>query len=99
MNKLPNSHKCTGCMSCGDVCPKDCIRFAIQKDGHFMPIVDKNECIDCLRCVKVCPVNGVKKELSLKSEQIEDKHFIYAYSDEYDTEEEALEDLEYLRDE
>ena len=39
------------------------------------------------------------KELSLKSEQIEDKHFIYAYSDEYDTEEEALEDLEYLRDE
>ena len=39
------------------------------------------------------------KELSLKSEQIEDKHFIYAMSDEYDTEEEALEDLEYLRDE
>ena len=39
------------------------------------------------------------KELSLKSEQIEDKHFIYALSDEYDTEEEALEDLEYLRDE
>ena len=28
-----------------------------------------------------------------------DKHFIYALSDEYDTEEEALEDLEYLRDE
>ena len=39
------------------------------------------------------------KELSLKSEQIEDKHFIYSMSDEYDTEEEALEDLEYLRDE
>lgn len=67
MNKLPNSHKCTGCMSCGDVCPKDCIHFAIQKDGHFMPIIDKNECIDCLRCVNVCPVNGIKKELSLKS--------------------------------
>ena len=39
------------------------------------------------------------KELSLESEQVEDKHFIYAMSDEYDTEEEALEDLEYLRDE
>ena len=64
---LPNKYKCTGCMTCGDICPKHCISFELMEDGHFMPIMDKELCINCHKCEKVCPVLNRNKELSTTS--------------------------------
>lgn len=64
---LTNKYKCTGCMTCGDTCPKHCISFELMGDGHFMPKIDNNQCVRCHKCENVCPVLNRKKELSAKS--------------------------------
>lgn len=64
---LPNRYKCTGCMTCGDTCPRHCISFEFMGDGHFMPKIDNNLCIHCHKCEMVCPVLCKNKELSTES--------------------------------
>ncbi|MBR5086221.1 MAG: Coenzyme F420 hydrogenase/dehydrogenase, beta subunit C-terminal domain [Muribaculaceae bacterium] len=66
-SNLPNKYKCIGCMTCGDICPKHCIKFELMEDGHFMPKIDYNLCIQCHKCEKVCPVLNKNKGLSTKS--------------------------------
>lgn len=45
---------CTGCMMCGDVCPKKAISF-IMRDGFWFPKIDENLCINCGLCSRKCP--------------------------------------------
>lgn len=45
---------CTGCMMCGDICPKKAISFPISK-GFWYPSVDGEACINCGLCKKKCP--------------------------------------------
>ena len=66
--KLPNTHKCAGCLACGDVCPTECISFPLMGDGHFHPHIDKNKCVQCLSCERVCPVLNMRKGLSERSQ-------------------------------
>lgn len=47
---------CTGCMACGDVCPKGCISFPEGKDGFWYPQIDTETCIQCQSCMRACPV-------------------------------------------
>lgn len=66
--KLPNTHKCAGCLACGDVCPTECISFPLMGDGHFHPHIDKNKCVQCLSCERACPVLNMRKGLSERSQ-------------------------------
>ena len=47
--------QCTGCMLCGDCCPKSAISFYEDLEGFKYPKVDEVTCISCGICVKNCP--------------------------------------------
>ena len=51
---------CTGCMMCGDICPKRAISFPISK-GNWYPKVDEDVCINCGLCKKKCPALNAPK--------------------------------------
>lgn len=53
---LANCTDCTGCMACGDICPKQCISFKIKDDGFWYPHIDYQSCIGCHTCERTCPV-------------------------------------------
>ncbi len=47
---------CMGCGTCRSACTKSAIRIVLnERDGLYMPMVDKNKCSDCGLCVDVCP--------------------------------------------
>lgn len=53
---------CTGCMMCGDVCPKGAISFQTKSDGFWYPAVDNDLCIHCGLCYAKCPqINCVSR--------------------------------------
>lgn len=54
--------KCTGCMACKNICPRNAIEFS-KKEGNFIyPSIKKEYCSNCGLCKKVCPIiNGNEK--------------------------------------
>lgn len=48
--------KCTGCLSCIDVCKFNALSAYCENDGHFYVKLDKKKCVKCGSCVKVCPI-------------------------------------------
>ena len=50
-----NHNICTGCMMCGDICPKGAISFKIESDGFWYPSINDELCIHCGRCYNKCP--------------------------------------------
>lgn len=46
---------CVGCKACGDICPKDAIKYKIDEEGFWFPHIDSEKCISCEMCEKVCP--------------------------------------------
>lgn len=60
-------NNCTGCMMCGDICPREAIRYQI-KQGFWYPVVDKNKCIDCGICLKKC--QALKESSLIKEEPL-----------------------------
>lgn len=60
MPNLADHNNCTGCMLCGDVCPRNAIVFKIS-NGFYIPFVDNDRCTECKLCEKYCPeLNLVK---------------------------------------
>ncbi len=53
---LASQDACSGCMACGEVCPKDCVSFKMGKDGFWYPQIENESCIGCHSCERVCPV-------------------------------------------
>lgn len=49
-------NKCTGCMACKNICPKNAIAIEKDENGFEYPKIDKQICINCGICKKVCPV-------------------------------------------
>lgn len=47
---------CTGCYSCINICPTDCITMEQVGTGFFTPKINRSECINCDQCKKGCPV-------------------------------------------
>lgn len=54
--KLAPITSCTGCMACGDACPKGCISFKMEQDGFWYPHVDIESCVACHACQRACPI-------------------------------------------
>jgi len=48
-----NPDKCSGCASCEDVCPIECIKV------DEVAKVDENECTECGSCVDECPEGAI----------------------------------------
>lgn len=47
--------KCTGCLSCMAVCPKNAIGFGQDAEGFLCPEIDRRLCVDCGACYRNCP--------------------------------------------
>ena len=53
---------CCGCAACANICPKGAIKMLENKDGFYVPHINKNLCINCGLCEKTCPqINDCKK--------------------------------------
>ncbi|MBY6839001.1 4Fe-4S dicluster domain-containing protein [Clostridium botulinum] len=63
MIKISDKSKCSGCYSCVNICPKQCILIKNDNEGFWYPEIDKDKCIDCGLCEKVCPIiNKIDKD-------------------------------------
>lgn len=52
--------KCTGCMACRNICPRNAI--SVQNvNGFDYPQINENMCISCNLCTTVCPVINEQK--------------------------------------
>lgn len=68
-------NKCTGCSSCYNICPKDCISMEYNYEGFLYPQTNLDKCIECRLCEKVCPVIQSKEEKIEKQNIEEQKSF------------------------
>jgi len=55
MIKLCPSEVCTGCSSCINACPKNCIKMIENLEGFLYPVIDNKLCVECGMCQNVCP--------------------------------------------
>ncbi|MHC1770855.1 MAG: Coenzyme F420 hydrogenase/dehydrogenase, beta subunit C-terminal domain [Flexilinea sp.] len=56
MIEITEKYNCSGCKSCYNVCPVDCISMDCDQEGFWYPSVDKLRCVRCEKCVKACPI-------------------------------------------
>lgn len=56
MIEIKDKSKCSGCHSCMNICPKNCIEMKVDEEGFWYPAVDKEKCIECGLCEKRCPI-------------------------------------------
>jgi len=54
---------CTGCETCREICPVQCIHMFTDEDGFSYPVIG-SECIGCGLCRDRCPVNQEVPDLS-----------------------------------
>jgi coenzyme F420-reducing hydrogenase beta subunit len=55
IKNIIKNKKCSGCMSCVNICPKAAIK--IEKiDGFEYPYIDEEICIKCGKCNIACPI-------------------------------------------
>lgn len=61
---LCDIQKCTGCMACVNICPKNAAYVSIDAEGFLRPKINEELCINCGKCNNVCPIiNPIKKEI------------------------------------
>lgn len=56
MIDIKDKSKCSGCHSCYNICPKQCITMKEDQEGFWYPELDVEQCIDCGLCEKRCPI-------------------------------------------
>lgn len=52
------SEECSGCSSCSNICPKQCITMIPNEEGFLYPVTDEKKCINCNLCLNRCPSNS-----------------------------------------
>ena len=60
MGTVCTKDKCSGCMACKAVCPKDAIEIK-DEVRVFNSYMNERKCIKCGRCKKICPLNKLPK--------------------------------------
>lgn len=50
------------CRSCGDVCERSAIRFALRVGGRADPVLDPGRCNGCGACLATCPNQAIRME-------------------------------------
>ena len=55
MPNLATISKCTGCLSCYDICRHHAISIVL-KNGFLYPEINRSRCVDCHLCEKACPI-------------------------------------------
>ena len=54
--ELCSRDACTGCEACRSICPEDCIKMVLDREGFLYPEINEDKCIRCNRCRNVCPI-------------------------------------------
>ena len=72
-------NKCTGCYSCVNICPKNCIRMVENEEGFWFPQIDSGVCVGCNLCEKHCPVLN---ELPIHKKEEDVKVYAFIHKDE-----------------
>ena len=54
MISINNKAQCSGCSSCANICPFQCISMEEDREGFLYPKVDKEKCRQCGLCEAVC---------------------------------------------
>ena len=57
MTTVCELNKCTGCMACVDICPKNAINIKDSLDA-YNAVIDADKCINCNLCHKICQNNN-----------------------------------------
>ena len=47
---LCTKEKCTGCLSCLNICPKNAIKAITDEQGFWQMQIDETKCIKCKLC-------------------------------------------------
>lgn len=55
---LLNIYKCTGCVACFSICPKQAIKMIVNTEGFLYPDINLQKCTNCGLCESICPVLG-----------------------------------------
>ena len=63
MIKITQTTMCSGCSSCAQICPKNCITMMPDTEGFSYPKIDESKCVNCGLCEKACPILS-KNELN-----------------------------------
>lgn len=62
MINLTRKEDCSGCESCYNICPNNCIHIKTDQNGFSYPYIDKSRCSNCGLCIHICPIhNNIKK--------------------------------------
>lgn len=69
-----NKQDCCGCSACATVCPRKCIKIAVDDEGFMYPKINYISCINCELCVRVCPIIFQKKQ-----NKLHEKNNVQAY--------------------
>lgn len=48
--------ECTGCHSCMNKCPRNCISMEPNLEGFLYPKIDSSVCVKCKKCLSSCPI-------------------------------------------
>lgn len=55
--KICSESMCTGCCSCLNICPQNCISMIENALGKTIPFIRETDCIACGLCINCCPNN------------------------------------------
>lgn len=69
---------CTGCETCANICPKNCISMQRDEEGFAYPKINHEICISCGKCDKICPVLNFKPVMPDKLPEV----FVAIHPDE-----------------
>ena len=55
MKTVCDQNKCTACMACTEICPREAI-YISDKMKYVNAVIDEQKCIGCHLCEKTCQV-------------------------------------------
>lgn len=60
------SNNCCGCSACVSACEINAIKWELNEEGFYRPVIDCEKCVGCGKCVKICPINNQIRHKAIK---------------------------------